>query len=117
MPKVLKAQIRSFLHDYKKKVFELEHDPKMVDQRKEAVTRFVSQVLSEKSHFHFHKKIDPAHAATLDLIYDFSHEAMLPPIVSKLADRILALEARQSAALDLVHRMLEALAMEEEESS
>ena len=32
MPKVLKAQIRSFLHDYKRRVFEIEHDPKLVEQ-------------------------------------------------------------------------------------
>jgi hypothetical protein len=114
MPKVLKAQIRSYLHDYKKKVFEIEHDPNVMLQRKEAVQKFVAQVLDEKSHFHFHQKIDPAHADTLDLIYDFCHEAMLPPIIGKIADRVLALEARQQAALDMVQRVLDSLAQEDE---
>jgi hypothetical protein len=113
MPKLLKAQISSFLHDYKKRVFELEHDAQLVSQRNEAVKKFVGEVLDEKSHYHFHQKIDPAHAQTLDLIYDFSREALLPPIVTRLTERVMMLEARQQAALDLVHKMLEALAKEE----
>ena len=113
MPKVLKAQIRSFLHDYKKRVFEIEHDPKHVEQRRAQVQRLVSQILDEKSHFHLHQKVDATNAATLDLIYDFCHEALLPPVVGKIAERILSLEARQEACLDLVHKMLEAFAQDE----
>jgi len=114
MPKLLKTQIRTFLHDYKKRVFELEHDTRLVEQRREQVKRFVHDVLAEKSHYHFHQKIDKAHADTLDLIYDFCHEAMLPPIVSKLAERISVLEARQNAALEMAQKVLDALAAEEE---
>jgi hypothetical protein len=113
MPQVLKAQIRSFLHEYKKRVFELDHEPKHLEHRKEATHRFVSQVLDEKSHFHFHQKIDKAQVGTLDLIYDFCHEAILPPIVGRLAERILALEARQQAAIDLAQKVLDALVQEE----
>jgi hypothetical protein len=113
MPKVLKAQIRSFLHDYKKRVFEIEHDPKHVEQRKAQVQRLVSQILDEKSHFHLHQKVDATNAATLDLIYDFCHEALLPPVVGKIAERILSLEARQEACLDMVKKMLDAFAQDE----
>jgi hypothetical protein len=113
MPQVLKAQIRGFLHDYKKRVFELDHEPKHLEHRKEAITRFVSQVLDEKARFHFHQKIDKAQIDTLDLIYDFCHEAMLPPIIGRLAERILTLEARQQAALDLAQKVLDALAQDE----
>ena len=114
MAKLLKAQIRGFLHDYKKRVFELEHDAKLVEQRKEQVKRFVGEVLSEKAHYHFHQKIDKAHADTLDLIYDFTHEAVLPPVVARLAERIAVLEARQHAALEMAQRVLDTLAAEEE---
>ncbi len=113
MPKVLKAQIRSFLHDYKKRVFEIEHDPKHLEQRKAQVQRLVSQILDEKSHFHLHQKVDATNAATLDLIYDFCHEALLPPVVGKIAERILSLEARQEACLDMVKKMLDAFAQDE----
>jgi len=113
MPKVLKAQIRSFLHDYKKRVFEIEHDPKHVEQRKAQVQRLVSPILDEKSHFHLHQKVDATNAATLDLIYDFCHEALLPPVVGKIAERILSLEARQEACLDMVKKMLDAFAQDE----
>ena len=113
MPKVLKAQIRTFLHDYKKRVFEIEHDPKHLEQRKAQVHKVVSQILDEKSRFHLHQKVDATNAATLDLIYDFCHEAMLPPIVGRLAERILALEARQQAAIDLAQKVLDALLQEE----
>ena len=110
---MLKAQIRSFLHDYKKRVFEIEHDPKHVEQRKAQVQRLVSQILDEKSHFHLHQKVDATNAATLDLIYDFCHEALLPPVVGKIAERILSLEARQEACLDMVKKMLDAFAQDE----
>ncbi|HET6162802.1 MAG TPA: hypothetical protein VFG37_03995 [Planctomycetota bacterium] len=113
MPKVLKAQIRSFLHDYKKRVFEIEHDPKLVEQRKSQVHKVVAQILDEKSRFHLHQKVDATNAATLDLIYDFCHEALLPPVVGKIADRILSLEARQAACLEMVHKMLDAFAADE----
>jgi hypothetical protein len=114
MAKLVKAQIRAFLHDYKKRVFEIEHDQGLVAQRKERVQRFVTEVLSEKSHYHFHQKIDKAQADTLDLIYDFCHEAMLPPIVTKLAERISVLEARQHAVLEMAQKVLDVLSAEEE---
>lgn len=113
MPKQLKEQLRHFLHDYRKRVFELEHDPKLVEQRRESVKRFCSEVLDEKAHFHFHNKIDKAHADTLDLIYDFCHEALLPPIVTKITERVAMLEARQQATIDMVQRVLDVLAQEE----
>lgn len=114
MPKLLKAQIRTFLHDYKKRVFELEHDGRMVEQRREQVKKFVHEILSEKAHYHFHQKIDKAQADTLDLIYDFCHEALLPPVVTKLAERVAILEERQRAALEMATRVLDALSAEEE---
>jgi hypothetical protein len=113
MPKLLKAQIRGFLHDYKKRVFELEHDPRHVEQRREQVRRFVNEVLSEKSHYRFHQKIDKTHADTLDLIYDFCQEALLPPIVTRLGERLAVLEARQQAAIEMVQKVLDALAVDE----
>jgi hypothetical protein len=111
--KQLKDQLRHFLHDYKKRVFELEHDPKLVEARHETVKRFCNEVLAEKAHFHFHNKIDKQHADTLDLIYDFCHEALLPPIVTKIAERVAMLEARQQATIDMVQRVLDVLAKEE----
>ena len=114
MAKLVKAQIRAFLHDYKKRVFEIEHDQAQIEQRKERVRRHVTEILSEKSHYHFHQKIDKAHADTLDLIYDFCHEALLPPVVTKLAERIAVLEARQNAVLEMAQKILDVLTAEEE---
>ena len=114
MPKLLKTQIRGFLHDYKKKVFELEHDTRQIELRKDNVKRFVNEVLAEKSHYHFHQKIEKDQAGTLDLIYAFCHEALLPPIVTKLAERIAVLESRQQAALEMAQRVMDSLAAEEE---
>ncbi len=112
MAPLLKTQIHAYLHDYKKRVFELEHDPKLVAARTDHVQRIVKEILGEKSHYHFHQKVDPSNAAMLDLIYDFCHEAMLPPVVTRLAERIAALESRQQASIDLVTRLLEGLSSE-----
>ena len=113
MATLVKAQIRQFLHDYKKRVFELEHDPKIEEARRTQLAKYVTEVLSEKSRFKFHQKVDKSQAETLDLIYDFCHEAILPPVVTKLAERVVVLESRQPAFLEMVQKVLEALSQEE----
>jgi hypothetical protein len=112
MTNTLETQLKTFLHDYKKRVFEIEHDAGRIDARRDAVNRFVKEVLDEKSHFHFHSKIDKQHAEMLDLIYDFCHEALLPPVVKRLAERVAVLEERQQAFIEMVKQALGGYAAE-----
>lgn len=114
MPKVLKAKLHAFLHDYRKRMFELEHDHGLVDVRAKKTEEFVTQVLDQKFHYHLHKKVDPKRAETIDLIHNYCREAVLPPVVSRLAERILLLQEKHNATLELVHRTLEDLADEVE---
>jgi hypothetical protein len=117
MPRVLKTKLHAFLHDYRKRVFELQHEHDQVDRRRQAAEEFVEEVLDQKFHYHFHKKVDPEQAETIQLIHNYCREAMFPPIMSRLTERVLLLEERHVAALDLVHRILDELAEDLELSS
>ncbi len=111
-----KSQLHAFFRDYKKRVFELEHDTTQLAARQAQVKKSVGEILGEKSHFKFHQKIDPQNAATLDLIYDFCHEALLPPVVTRLVERVAVLEARQVASLELISKVMEHLAIDQKSS-
>lgn len=112
MATLAKSELHAFFHDYKKRVFELEHDSAQIAARQAQVAKSVGEILGEKSRFKFHQKVDPKNAATLDLIYDFCHEALLPPVVTRLVERIAVLEARQAASLDLIAKVMERTADE-----
>lgn len=115
MPKVLKAQLHAFLHDYHKRIFELQHDHGEIEGREKSAAEFVEEVLDQKFHYHFHKKVDPSRAETIQLIHNYCREAMLPPVMSKLTERVILLEQRHGAALELVQSVMDMLAKEQEQ--
>jgi len=114
MPKVLKAQLHAFLHEYKRAVFELEHDPEARVARERHANEFVDEVLDQKFHYHFHQKVDPERVESIQLIHNYCREALLPPVISRLAERVLLLEQKHLAALDLVEGVLAKLTEESE---
>lgn len=117
MPRALKAKMHEFLHDYRKRVFELEHEEAERHSREEKAHEFVDEVLDQKFHYHFHKKVDPERAETIQLIHNYCREALMPPVVSRLAERVMLAEQRHQAALSLVQRMLDHLAEDLERDS
>mgnify|MGYP003573188590 FL=1 len=114
MPKILKAQIRSFLHDYRKEVFELEHAEDKLEKRRQAAGDFAQDVLDQKFHYHLHKKVDPDRVEVIQLIHNYCTEALLPPILLRLAEEILLGQERHVVALDMVRQVLDTLAEEDE---
>ncbi len=115
MPRKLKEQIHQFLHDYRKSVFELEHDSKKVEERHEQAEHLVEEILDQKFHYHFHKKVDEDRAETIQMIHNYCREALLPPVVNRFAERLLVVEQRHALALEFVERILDYLAEELEQ--
>jgi len=107
MPRLLRAQIHDFLHNYHKAVFELEHNKSLVDARREQAEGIVHELLDQKFHYHFHQKVDTDRAETIQLIHNYCREALLPPVVGRLAERVLLLEQRHAKSLELVEMVLE----------
>ncbi len=113
MPKVLKTQLSSFLHDYKKHVFELEHDARKVEARKLAAGKLAREILDQKFHYHVREKVDASKAEMLQMIHHYCTEALLPPVVMRLAEQYLLAEERHAVTLSVMKDMLEALAEQE----
>lgn len=114
MPHRLRAEIHTVLHDYRKAVFELEHDQARVNESKERAKKFTGEILDQKFHYHFHQKVDPQRADTIQLIHNYCREALLPPVLERLAEREFLLEERHQQTLLMVERVMNSFAAEVE---
>ena len=112
MPQRLRQQIHDFLRDYRKEVFALEHKEENVTARSAAAQKFAEEMLDQRFHYHFHQKVDPDRAETIQLIHNYCREALLPPVVTRIAERVLLLEQRHLATIGFVECVLEKLAGE-----
>ena len=74
------------------------------------------EILEEKFHYHFHKLPDANRAEIINMINNYTREAVLPPVVEKLVLRQLVLEKRVEALVHLMEQMLEVLSAPSEEA-
>lgn len=102
-------KFRELLHQYKKDVFHAEHDKRSVDQIASECMHVTEEVLKEKFSYHFHKLPDAGRAEIINMINNYTREAILPPIVEKLVHRQMLLERRQEALLHLLEHAFETL--------
>lgn len=105
-------KFRELLHQYKKDVFHVEHDKRSVDQIASECLHVTEEVLQEKFSYHFHKLPDADRAEIINMINNYTREAILPPIVERLVYRQMLLERRQEALLHLVEQAFETLSNE-----
>lgn len=101
-----RAQVSEILHDYKKECFQYQHSTEHDVVAREA-TRLVDEVLAQNFHFHVHKPLNPERAEILGMIENYTREAVLPPVVNKLAERVVLLEKRHEAAIKAMERLLQ----------
>ncbi len=111
----MQNKFKELLHQFKLDDFHLEHDQKDV----EAVTRecmdVTDEMLTQKFDYHFHKLPDANRAEIINMINNYTREAILPPIIEKLVRRQVVMEKRFSALVDFMENMLEGLASEQPE--
>ena len=106
----MKESFQNLLINYKQKSFKLYHETKDVkeDLLKE-VNQISKEILSQKFHYTFHKEPNKERAEVFNMIYNFTTEALLPPILDKMIERIVILEKRHEMLLDMVIEGLEVL--------
>ena len=105
----MQKKFQELLHHYKVHVFHQEHDKQSVEQLTSDCLHITEDVLSKKYHYHFNKLPDANRAEIINMISNYVREAVLPPVVRKMAERHVVLERRVAALEKLLAASLEAL--------
>jgi len=102
-------KFQDLLHRYKVHVFHAEHDKSSVEEITQECLHVTEDVLQRKYHFHFHKLPDANRAEIINMINNYTREAILPPVVERIVLRQIRLEKRFEALLGLTQELLETL--------
>ncbi len=100
-------KFKELLHQYKKEVFHAEHDAKNAEEIAAECMHVTEDVLHQKFDYHFHKLPDADRAEIINMINNYTREAILPPIIEKLVERQVILEKRIEALVHLNEMVLE----------
>lgn len=99
----MKQKFADALRTYQKEVYKVEHDPDELQKLTSDALHFAEETLDNAYHYHFHKLPDASRAEIINMINNYTLEALLPPIVEKLTRRQLVVERK----LNLLVNMLE----------
>ncbi len=103
-------KFKKLLHDYKVNLFHEVHDN--VQELTNECMAVTEEVLNQKYHYHFHKLPDANRAEIINMINNYTREAILPPVVEKLVERQIANERRVVALEKLLEQVLSTLSAE-----
>ena len=101
------------LKTYRKEVYKVEHD---ADQLKELTTdalNLTEDSLDNAYHYHFHKLPDASRAEVINMINNYTLEALLPPIVEKINKRQLMVERKLDLLVSLLEEALDKINSED----
>ncbi len=113
----MRKAFKELLHSYKVDVFRSEHGAKDVDGIASECMDICEDVLHTKYQYHFHKLPDADRAEIINMINNYTREAILPPVVERLVYRQVVLEKRYNALSGMVERMLDLLSRDPAELS
>ena len=113
----MKKQYQELLHQYKVEVFRKEHDQKSVSEITNECLHVTEDVLKQKYHYHFHELADADRAEIINMINNYTREAILPPVIEKLVSRQIRLERRFNALVGLTEQLLELLSRPDSDKS
>jgi len=105
----VQRKLKELLHDHKRNVFQLAHHQKDVESITRECMHITEDVLQQHYHYHFNKLPDANRAEIINMISNYVREAVLPPVVQKLAERHVVLERRVEELEKLLAAALEAL--------
>jgi hypothetical protein len=108
----MKKKLRDILHRYKVNSFKLKHDHDEIDKITKECLTFSEDVLNNAYSYHFHKLPDANRAEIINMINNYTVEAILPPIVEKLMHRIVVLEKQHEDLISTITEILEAISEE-----
>lgn len=104
-------KFKQLLHQYKLEVFHAQHDKKSAEEIATECLHLTEDVLKQKYHYHFHSLPDADRAEIINMINNYTREAILPPVVEKLVHRQVLLEKRLNALVHLTEQILDHLSM------
>ena len=107
-------RFQELLHRYKLQVFHAEHDKSSVQEITKECLHQAEEVLAQKYHYHFHKLPDANRAEIINMINNYTREAILPPVVERLLARQIRLEKRFDALMEMHRELLEELSKDRE---
>lgn len=102
-------KFQDLLHQYKLQVFHLEHDKQSVEELTKECLHVTDDVLKQKFHYHFHKLADANRAEIINMINNYTREAILPNVIEKIVLRQIKLEKRIQALTEFNQKLLELL--------
>ncbi len=105
-------KFKELLHQYKVQVFHVEHDKQSTEEITTECMHVTEEILKDKFHYHFHKLPDADRAEIINMINNYTREALLPPIDEKLVKRQVMLERRMDALVRLNEQILDNLSVE-----
>lgn len=109
---VLQAKFKELLHEYKKEIFHVTHDPDSVEQIASECLHITEDVLQKKYNYHFHKLPDAPRAEIINMINNYTREAILPPLVESIVQRQVLQDRKIEALVHLVEHLFECLSVE-----
>ena len=105
----MQQKFKELLHEYKKEVFHATHDPASVEEITSECLHITEDVLQKKYHYHFHKLPDAPRAEIINMINNYTREAILPPLVDALVRRQVMQDKKIEALVHLVEQLFESL--------
>lgn len=109
----MKKKFRKLLHAYRVRAFKATHAEEAADEATDEMLSSTGEALNNAYEYHFHRDPSPKQIETLNMIKNYTLEALLPPVVEKIMRRLDRLEKQHAALVDLVDRILEELSDDE----
>ncbi|MDP6425236.1 MAG: hypothetical protein QGG14_10860 [Planctomycetota bacterium] len=105
----MKKRLQEILHKYKVEAFKVAHSHDDLDELTDEALDFSKDILDNAYHYHFHKLPDANRAEIINMINNYTVEAILPPVVAKIMRRIVVLEHQHKALLGAIEDVCEEL--------
>ncbi|MFK5955792.1 MAG: hypothetical protein QM477_05015 [Planctomycetota bacterium] len=101
------------LKTFRKEVYKVEHDADQLKELTNDALDLTEDSLDNAYHYHFHKLPDASRAEVINMINNYTLEALLPPIVEKINKRQLMVERKLDLLVSLLEEALEKINTED----
>ena len=102
----MKQKFAEAIHTFRKEVFKVEHDAKELEAITRDALHLSEDTLDNAYHYHFHKLPDASRAEIINMINNYTLEALLPPVVEKINRRQLIMERKLDLLVELFEEAL-----------
>lgn len=107
-----RKRLHDLLHDFRKESFQIDHDPDSLHRIHDQCKEIADSVLRDKFEYHFHKLPNADRVEIINMIHNYTTEAILPPIITRITERQMVQEEKLARVVKLVEDALEALSSE-----